>query len=143
MQSRASSLQTKNLFSCAERPSLPRVSCGPQQYVLANTNATCTCNTSSVGQPAGYLIWIIGDQTDLETTATEGQQNFPSHELHYAHFFTQADHGRTWFRCDVVWGLETIRGENYTVNVGCMWILILNFIVFLNFFHSICCNGFT
>ncbi|XP_025101081.1 uncharacterized protein LOC112568157 isoform X2 [Pomacea canaliculata] len=101
-----------------ERPCLPRVSCGPQQYVLENTNATCTCKTSSLGQPAGYLIWIIGDQTDLETTSTEGQQNLASHELHHTHFFTQADHGRTWFRCDVVWGLEKIHGENYTVNVG-------------------------
>ncbi|XP_025101315.1 uncharacterized protein LOC112568294 [Pomacea canaliculata] len=101
-----------------ERPSLPSVSCGPQQYVLETTSATCTCKTSSVGQPAGYLIWIIGDQTDLETAASEGQQNFTSHELHYTHFFTQADHGRTWFRCDVVWGLEKIHGENYIVNIG-------------------------
>ncbi|PVD27148.1 hypothetical protein C0Q70_12301 [Pomacea canaliculata] len=103
-----------------ERPSLPSVSCGPQQYVLETTSATCTCKTSSVGQPAGYLIWIIGDQTDLETAASEGQQNFTSHELHYTHFFTQADHGRTWFRCDVVWGLEKIHGENYIVNIGCI-----------------------
>ncbi|XP_025103102.1 uncharacterized protein LOC112569511 [Pomacea canaliculata] len=105
-------------WTTTERPSLPRVSCGPQQYLLETTSATCTCKTSSLGHPAGYLIWIIGDQRYMETTASEGQQNLASHELHHTHFFTQADHGRTWFRCDVVWGLEKIHGENCIVNVG-------------------------
>lgn len=42
-----------------------------------------------------------------------------SKRLDYSHILILSDHGRTWFRCDVIWATEEIRGENYTANVGC------------------------
>lgn len=95
------------------------MSCGPQLYVLENTNVTCTCRTISLGQPAGYLRWIIGSHTNQEISVKQKQQNYTTKELHYTQVLTLMDHDRTWFRCDIIWGSKEIRGQSYNSLVGC------------------------
>ncbi|XP_025101422.1 uncharacterized protein LOC112568361 isoform X1 [Pomacea canaliculata] len=33
--------------------------------------------------------------------------------LYYSHTLTLAGHGTTWFRCEITWGGQKVRGENY------------------------------
>ncbi|PVD27156.1 hypothetical protein C0Q70_12310 [Pomacea canaliculata] len=101
-----------------EQPGLPAVSCGPHPYVLENTRVFCTCSTSSLGVPAGYLRWVTGNQLNQGTVAMQENLELSSKRLDYSHILILSDHGRTWFRCDVIWATEEIRGENYTANVG-------------------------
>ncbi|PVD27032.1 hypothetical protein C0Q70_12182 [Pomacea canaliculata] len=103
-----------------ELPSLPKMVCHPAPYVLENTNISCTCNTTSLGKPAGYLTWVTGKypHTDSNKPVGGNRSDDKPTELHYSQTLTLADHSTTWFRCDVTWGLEQHRGENYTVNVG-------------------------
>lgn len=106
-------------ISGAERPSSPSVYCVPQPYQLENSNITCTCRTTNLGQPAGYLNWIVGNQTRQGTITSQGQRNFTLQELHYSQILTLKDHGKTWIRCDIMWGQEVIKGQNFIANVGC------------------------
>ncbi|XP_025101624.1 uncharacterized protein LOC112568526 [Pomacea canaliculata] len=110
----ARNCMTDNKQFTVERPRSPAASCGPQPYVLEHTTLTCTCYTSSLGQPEGYLRWVSGNQTNQGTVVK--QQQLPSKELRYN--LTLSDHNNTWFRCDVFWGTEEIQGENYTASVG-------------------------
>ncbi|XP_025101326.1 uncharacterized protein LOC112568301 [Pomacea canaliculata] len=98
-----------------ERPHSPDVSCSPQSSVLENTGIVCTCSTPSLGEPAGYLMWITGNDTKHRTVAWQENSSL---ELHYTHNLTLSDHGKTLFWCDVIWGQENIHGQSYTANVG-------------------------
>lgn len=104
---------------CLEQPKSPTVSCSPYPYVLENTNVTCTCRTTSLGQPAGYLRWIIANLTSEKIAVVQEEHTFVSKELQYTHHMTLSDHDRTWLRCDVIWGTSGSQGENYTARVGC------------------------
>lgn len=106
-----------SLFS-SERPGPPTVSCDPQTYVLENTNVTCTCRTTSLGHPAGFLRWTTGNQTMERRLVKEYQKVVKSRYIRYSQTLTLSDHDRTWLRCDVMWGTSEIRGENYTARVG-------------------------
>ncbi|XP_025102791.1 uncharacterized protein LOC112569265 [Pomacea canaliculata] len=103
-----------------ESPSLPKVVCHPAPYVLDNTNISCTCSTTSLGKPAGYLTWVTGKYThgNFNNPLRGDRSDDKPTELHYSQTLTLADHSNTWFRCDVTWGGQQHRGENYTANVG-------------------------
>ncbi|XP_025103259.1 uncharacterized protein LOC112569634 [Pomacea canaliculata] len=101
-----------------EQPKSPTVSCSPYPYVLENTNVICTCRTTSLGQPAGYLRWIIANLTNEKIAVVQEEHTFVSKELQYTHHMTLSDHDRTWLRCDVIWGTSGSQGENYTARVG-------------------------
>ncbi|XP_025103028.1 uncharacterized protein LOC112569453 isoform X2 [Pomacea canaliculata] len=103
-----------DIWITTERPTLPIMSCAPQPYVLENTDVTCTCSAVSLGQPAACLRWIRGNKTNQWTASSEKQQN----QVSYSQPLTLKDHENTWFRCDVKWGTEEIKGENFTANVG-------------------------
>ncbi|XP_025101611.1 uncharacterized protein LOC112568517 [Pomacea canaliculata] len=101
-----------------ERPRSPTALCGPQPYVLENTAVTCTCSTTSLGQPAGYLRWVTGNQTHQSAAVTKEKQEPTSKGLQYDQVLILSDHGSTWLRCDIIWGAEVIPGEKYTASVG-------------------------
>ncbi|PVD27147.1 hypothetical protein C0Q70_12300 [Pomacea canaliculata] len=101
-----------------EGPHMPTVSCSPHPYVLENTNVTCTCKTNSLGQPAGYLRWVIGNQTNQGQPARQEYLSVRSQEMNFTHRLTLSDHERTWFRCDVIRRGNETRGNIYTANVG-------------------------
>ncbi|XP_025101419.1 uncharacterized protein LOC112568358 isoform X2 [Pomacea canaliculata] len=101
-----------------EGPRMPTVSCSPHPYVLENTNVTCTCRTNSLGQPAGYLRWVIGNQTNQGQPARQEYLSVRSHEMNFTHRLTLSDHERTRFRCDVIRRGNETRGNIYTANVG-------------------------
>lgn len=112
--------------SFVARPKSPRISCGPQTHVLQNTTVTCTCSTPSLGQPAGSLRLVIGNKTTQQTAARQEKQEISSRELLYSHVLSLSDHSSTWFRCDLLWGTEEIRGQNYTASVGCKQSFFVN-----------------
>ncbi|XP_025100996.1 uncharacterized protein LOC112568110 isoform X2 [Pomacea canaliculata] len=101
-------------------PRLPKMVCHPAPYVLENTNISCTCSTTSLGKPAGYLTWVTGKYThgNFNNPLRGDRSDDKRTELHYSQTLTLADHSNTWFRCDVTWGGQKHRGENYTANVG-------------------------
>ncbi|PVD27034.1 hypothetical protein C0Q70_12184 [Pomacea canaliculata] len=101
-----------------QSPSLPKVVCHPAPYVLDNTNISCTCSTTSLGKPAGYLTWVTGKYThgNFNNPLRGDRSDDKPTELHYSQTLTLADHSNTWFRCDVTWGGQQHRGENYTAN---------------------------
>lgn len=106
------------LFSL-EKPRSPTISCSPRPHVLENTLVNCNCTTTSLGQPAGYLRWVTGNQTKQGTAVRQEKQEFSSKGLHYSQVLTLSDHDNTWFRCDIIWGAEETGGGNYTASVGC------------------------
>ncbi|KAK7454702.1 hypothetical protein BaRGS_00039548, partial [Batillaria attramentaria] len=82
-----------------DTPSVPTISCTPGQWVPANTQLTCTCNTDDIGQPQGRLQWIrdgsvLSSGGKGVTTLTMPPQNL-----------TQSDHGnsRAQVTCRVDW----------------------------------------
>lgn len=93
------------------------MSCSPQPCVLENTDVVCTCRTTSLGQPAGYLVWIVGNKTNRERYVKEDGQAVTSKELSYTKTLVLSDHGRTWFICDLIWGTDTVYGGIYTACV--------------------------
>lgn len=107
------------LIMCAERPNSPTISCRPHPYVLENTSVMCTCTATSLGQPAGYLRMIINNQTSQGERGRQERQTSASQQLQHSQYLTLLDHGTTWFECQVLWGLNEIRGEKYIANVGC------------------------
>lgn len=103
----------------SERPGPPTLSCDPHTYVLENNYVTCTCRTTSLGHPAGFLRWTRGNQAIDGRLVKEDQEAVKSTYISYSQYLTLSDHDRTWLRCDVMWGTREIRGENYTTRVGC------------------------
>ncbi|PVD27033.1 hypothetical protein C0Q70_12183 [Pomacea canaliculata] len=108
------------MASVAQRPSQPKIACYPSPYVLENTNISCTCNTTSLGLPAGYLTWVTGNYSHKGVESInrgKGWNDKPT-TLYYSKTLTLADHGTTWFRCDITWKGQKVLGEIYTANVG-------------------------
>ncbi|PVD27153.1 hypothetical protein C0Q70_12307 [Pomacea canaliculata] len=102
----------------SEQPHSPTIFCGPQPYVLENTNVTCTCTTTSLGQPKGLLRWVTSNQIKPTTSAWLEDKNIRPQVLHHNCVLTLSDHGKTWFRCDIIRGEKETHGENYTASVG-------------------------
>ncbi|KAK7454698.1 hypothetical protein BaRGS_00039544, partial [Batillaria attramentaria] len=93
-------------------PSVPTISCTPDQWVPANTQLTCTCNTDDIGQPQGRLQWIrdgsvLSSGGKGVTTLTMPPQNL-----------TQSDHdnSRAQVTCRVDW-IED-RSSTHTAKVA-------------------------
>lgn len=49
-------------------------------------------------------------------TIEMGDENSP--ELRYNRTLTMSDHGRTWLRCQLVWGAGELGGDTYMASVG-------------------------
>lgn len=86
--------------------------------MLENTDVSCVCRTTSLGQPKGSLRWMVGYGANMTSSATTevGDENSP--ELRYNRTLTMSDHGRTWLRCQLVWGAEELGGDTYMASVG-------------------------
>ncbi|KAK7485533.1 hypothetical protein BaRGS_00023221, partial [Batillaria attramentaria] len=96
-----------------ESPVSPSVTCSPSPYVPENQTVTCTCNTQSLGNPEGRLMWFRGN--DLINTGNYGDTTL----VMTPQPLTRSDHGNTVFRCDAGWShSQVIRGEQYTASVG-------------------------
>ena len=94
-----------------EKPTAPSISC--PGIVAENSSLTCTCNATSIGQPAGRLQWSRGNGGSV----TLGGYGAVTLDLP-PQTVTRADHGVTQFQCAVDWASGSFR-ERYTANVGC------------------------
>ncbi|XP_025102795.1 uncharacterized protein LOC112569267 isoform X2 [Pomacea canaliculata] len=101
-----------------KRPASPNVSCHPGGHVLENTEVSCVCRTTSLGQPQGSLRWMVGYGANMTSSATTELGDENSSELRYNRTLTMSDHGKTWLRCQLVWGAEELRGDTYMASVG-------------------------
>ena len=99
----------------AVRPSAPTITtCSPNGTVPANTAVSCTCTTSSVGQPQGRLKWVKvadGSQVSVGGYGSTTLQMTPQ-------TLTLSDHDVNKFRCDVDW-VVNITGQSFRASVGC------------------------
>ena len=99
------------------QPSAPTITtCSPNGTVPANTAVSCTCTTSSVGQPQGRLKWVKvadGSQISVGGYGSTTLQMTPQ-------TLTLSDHGVNKFRCDVDW-VVNITGQSFRASVGCEW----------------------
>ena len=97
------------------RPSAPTITtCSPNGTVPANTAVSCTCTTSSVGQPLGRLKWVKvadGSQISVRSYGSTNLQMTPQ-------TMTLSDHDVNKFRCDVEWVMN-VTGEGFRASVGC------------------------
>lgn len=124
-------MHNTNILLYTERPALPTMSCGPQPYVLENTNITCTCSTTSLGEPAGYLTWDTGNQENQERAFVKDKQISTQKVINFTQILTLSDHGATLLRCDFIWGPYRMNGETYTAQVGCklkniyLWVCVI------------------
>ena len=96
------------------RPSAPTITTySPNGTVPANTAVSCTCTTSSVGQPQGRLKWVKvtdGSQITAGGYGSTTLQMTPQ-------TLTLSDHD-VKFRCDVDW-VEDVTGQLFRASVGC------------------------
>ena len=97
------------------RPSAPTITtCSPNGTVPANTAVSCTCTTSSVGQPQGRLKWVKvadGSQISVGGYGSTTLQMTPR-------TLTLNEHGVVKFRCDVDW-VVNVTGEHFRASVAC------------------------
>ena len=104
-----------SLCFVAFRPSAPTITtCSPNGTVPANTAVSCTCTTSSVGQPQGRLKWVKvadGSQISVGGYGSTTLQMTPQ-------TLTLSDHDVIKFRCDVDW-VVNVTGERFRASVGC------------------------
>ena len=87
--------------------------CSPNGTVPANTAVSCTCTTSSVGQPQGRLKWVkVADRSQI-SVGGYGSTTLPM----TPQTLTLSDHN-VEFRCDVDW-VEDVTGQSFRASVGC------------------------
>ena len=96
------------------RPSAPTITtCSRNGTVPANTAVSCTCTTSSVGQPQGRLKWVKvvdGSQISVGGYGSTTLQMTPQTLM-------LGDHDLK-FRCDVDW-VVNVTEEHFRASVGC------------------------
>ncbi|XP_025101621.1 CD166 antigen-like [Pomacea canaliculata] len=61
---------------------------------------------------------IAGNEAPQEVTVTKRQTVPTSQELNYTQTLTLSDHGKSWLRCDLMWGQVRLPGQNYIASVG-------------------------